>query len=163
MKLPIDCDADYHKGYISEAEADALFSWICTNCDGLESNEVRLADGTTHLMDTGKLMFVEPELVDYSVFPEPHGKRVTWPPLVAALRDRLEQVTGRQFDVCVCICYRDGGGGRELPLGPLRFRSGFIHPLDQPRCGTQVPAQASGRSLRRAQSDSRERQLADHG
>lgn len=126
MKLPLDCDVEYHADFVSKTEAAAIFRWICGNCDGLDSNEILLADGSIHRLDTGKIMFVDSELTDFSLFPEPHGRRIEWPSLVAALRDRIEDFTGREFSVCVCIFYRDGGVGVDFhsdfrAFGPVSF------------------------------------------
>ena len=126
MKLQIDCEVEYTEGFVSKDESAVLFRWICDHCEGLESNEIRMGDGSTFLSDTGKIMFVDPELTDTSLFPEPHGRRVAWPPLLEALRDRLERLTGREFNVCVCIYYRDGGVGVDFhsdlrSFGPVSY------------------------------------------
>ena len=111
MKLPLDCDLEYHKSFLSEGESSALFEWICQNCDVLEFHRVVLADGSTHTTNIGKQMFVDPELTDHSLLHETHGKRMVWPPPIAALRDRVEKLTGTEFNVCVCVYYPDGDSG----------------------------------------------------
>jgi len=114
MKLPIDCDVEYIEGFVPEDEAAELFKWICDYGDVVDSNEMQMADGSIFHSDTGRIMYVDPELTDFSLFPEPHGKRMAWPPLVEALRDRLEVLTGKEFNVGVCIYYRDGGVGVDF-------------------------------------------------
>ena len=124
VKLPLECDVEYHKGFLTRAESGGLFDWILDNCKQDLNDGLRLADGSIHRTGTSKLMFVDRELVDYSLLHESFGSRLEWPSIVAALRDRVEGLTGIEFSVCVCIYYVNGGVGidfhSDLPaFGPV--------------------------------------------
>lgn len=111
MKLPLKCDVTYYESFLSPAESAEIFDWICAHCPDLEWEDITLANGMVHRMDTGKWMFVDEELTDFSLFFEAHGRRMAWPPIMRSLKDKVEQFVGMAFHVCVCIYYRSGDVG----------------------------------------------------
>ena len=111
FQLPLDCQAEYYPDFLPPEDSAALFDWIAEESGVPDMRKVPLADGTVHEMDNGKLMFVDPELTDHDLFPATFGHRIAWPPIVVPLRDRIEKMIGMEFNVCVCIYYRDGEAG----------------------------------------------------
>lgn len=112
MKLPLACDATYYENFLSKEESAAIFNWICENCpDVLTDREIVLENGTVVTRAHGKIMFVDEELTSFSLFYKAHGKRIAWPPLLRALKDKVERLTGIEFSVCVCIYYKNGEEG----------------------------------------------------
>lgn len=113
MKLPVECQVDYHKGFVSASQSSEIFDWIYANCQVSDGDNIAMADGTVNKTDIGKCMFVDQDLTDFSVFQEEHGRRIEWPPVLISLRDKIESFTGVEFGVCVCIYYSSG----EVGLG----------------------------------------------
>lgn len=108
MKLPLDCDVEFHEEFLSPAESAGVFDWIIANCPELKGGAIKMADGTLHEINSLPLLFVDRELTDFSVFAEYHGRRVEWPEVVKPVRDRVEALTGVEFPVCLCVYYPDG-------------------------------------------------------
>jgi alkylated DNA repair dioxygenase AlkB len=121
MKLPLSCQAAYYEGFLTKEESAALFDWHCTHIDYIETTEIELADGTVHHLDTGKWMFVDPELTSFSLLPEAHGRRMEWPSILPGLKGRIEQLTGVEFSVCVGIYYANGACGVGYHADPPSF------------------------------------------
>ena len=121
IRLPLQCQADYYPGFLTPQESAELFDWIAEKSGVPDLRSLAMADGTVQEMDTGKLMFVDPELTDPENFHPSHGRRIAWPPIVAPLRDRIEEMFGREFSVCVCIYYHDGGSGVGFHYDPPSF------------------------------------------
>lgn len=125
MRVPIDCEAEYHPDFMPQEESTALFDFICKTCD-LTNRKVKTVDGQTFTLDTGGCMFVDAGLTDYDCLPEVLGPRMEWPPLVRALKDKIECVTGKAFHVCVGIFYPSGGAGADFhtdypAYGPVSY------------------------------------------
>lgn len=123
MKLPVECDVDYYKGFLSPEESAEIFNWINGNSQLIRSDKIVMADGTIFIPELGKCMFVDRQLTDFSIFLEQHGRRVQWPQQLIPLRDKIENLTGVEFGVCVCIYYSSGKVGvgyhSDLPaFGP---------------------------------------------
>ncbi|MBY4677673.1 alpha-ketoglutarate-dependent dioxygenase AlkB [Marinobacterium arenosum] len=122
MKLPMSCDVEYLESFVSKAESTELFEWFYANCDIQKLEEILMADGTNHPVRPWKIMFVDQELEDYAIFSEVHGRnRMKWPPLIEVIRDRIEQLTGVEFSVCVCLYYPNGEEGIGFHSDPPAF------------------------------------------
>jgi len=107
VKLPLDCEADYFPKFLTPAESEEIFDFLCRNYD-LSPDTIRMADGSLFQNDRGKYLFADPELTDVEHLPEVLGKRAEWPPLLEMVKTRLETVVGREFNVCLCIHYGSG-------------------------------------------------------
>jgi alkylated DNA repair dioxygenase AlkB len=118
--LPPLGEAAYFPGFLDEAEAWALFRELAEGYD-LSPRTITLADGTAWREAIGKLMFVEPRLVDPAVFPEEHGRRVAWPASVEQLMRRVAAEAGTEYQVCVGIHYPDGGVAMGYHADPAAF------------------------------------------
>ncbi len=126
--LPLECPTKYYPDFLALPDSAELFEWIRTKSGVRDMREIALADGTTLVQETGKLMFVDPELTDHEVFPAPHGPRTAWPPVVVPLRNRIEKLMGMEFSVCVCIYYPDGKASAGFHFDPPAFGPTTIIP-----------------------------------
>lgn len=109
MKLPLDCDVRYFADFLSTPESDALAALILDSCTFVDT--IEMADGTRHRMDVGKFMFTDPELVESETLHASFGPRQPWLDPVRALKERIEAVSGRTYDVAVCLFYESGDVG----------------------------------------------------
>jgi len=119
--LPLECPTRYYPDFLAPHDSAELFEWIRMESGVPDAREITLADGSTFVQETGKLMFVDPVLTDHDVFSAAHGRRIAWPPVVVPLRDRIEKLTGMEFSVCVCIYYPDGKASAGFHFDPPAF------------------------------------------
>ncbi|MCB1860782.1 MAG: alpha-ketoglutarate-dependent dioxygenase AlkB [Gammaproteobacteria bacterium] len=110
MELPLHCEADYYPEFLTREESDVLFNAIRASCD-LSSTRIKAGDGKTYTLDTGKCMFVDAPLLDQAKLTEAFGPRQLWLPELLSIKQRIESVTGRRYNVAVCIYYPDGNAG----------------------------------------------------
>lgn len=112
LELPLDCRATYYPDFMAPGERDALFRRLRENYD-LSDRTMKMADGSDYALDTGAMMFVDRPLI--GEFSEDiWGKIVEWPALLKRLKDRIEPVAQREYRVCRCIHYKDGGSGCDF-------------------------------------------------
>ena len=118
QSLPLNCQAFYHSGFLSEAEASALFDEITSVFD-VTNKIVRMHDGSEHIAEAGSYIFADAELTSYNSLPEVWGGRSEWTVSLASIRDKITRETGVEFQVARCIYYHDGSEGvdfhRDLP------------------------------------------------
>jgi len=124
-RLPLNCEAEYFPNFLTRDESSEIFDFLLQNYD-LSDRTVTIADGTVYQMDTGKFMFADADLTDFGHLPEVLGNRAAWPPLLERVKDRLESVLSRRFQVCLCIHYKSGDVGAGLhtdmvEFGPVSF------------------------------------------
>jgi alkylated DNA repair dioxygenase AlkB len=112
VKLPIDCDARYYPGFLSPEESAVLYQAIWNACD-LSPAKIVAPGGSEFVPSFGKCMFVDDELVNSTRFPPAHGSRRPWIDELLALKQRIEDLTGKVYGVCVCIYYKDGECGAD--------------------------------------------------
>jgi alkylated DNA repair dioxygenase AlkB len=105
--LPGDI-ATFHPVFLSEEEASKLYKSLINETDVRTKDKIQLPDLSVIETDTGKLMFVDPELTDFNTFIASHGRRVEWPGFLVPVRDKLESMMQREFNVCVALHYPDG-------------------------------------------------------
>ncbi|QZO15320.1 alpha-ketoglutarate-dependent dioxygenase AlkB [Pseudoalteromonas piscicida] len=110
MKLPLidNAEAEYIPAFLTKAESHSLYQWLIKHCDLSQPEIITLPNGENTEIRPWKMMFVEPRLEDPAVFPSYHGRRQTWPDLIALIQQRLQTQIGIEFSVCVCIFYPDG-------------------------------------------------------
>jgi len=110
MKLPLQCEAEYFPEFLSEEESRELFEHLCADFD-VTNRMTAMADGTPFEMETGRVIFLDEELTGFDKLPESWGARHVWSPLMRALKEKVEAVAKREFQVCPCLYYRDGRDG----------------------------------------------------
>lgn len=112
IKLPLNCSAEYIKGFLSEEESTRLYRQL-TDEYGIEELRTKITiDDKATFTDTGKIMFLDEYLYIEHKFPEDHwGKTAIWPKELMEIKKRVENFAGIDFNVCVCIYYPDGTAG----------------------------------------------------
>ncbi|MCW5518142.1 alpha-ketoglutarate-dependent dioxygenase AlkB [Muriicola sp. Z0-33] len=114
MKLPLNCEAEYHSDFLELKEAEDLF---------FELNEVmkkisfypQTVDGKKHNVNFGKLMIIDQYLFDQNRFPEKYwGVTRVWFGKLIKLKEKIEHFTNQKFQVCVLIYYPDGNSGVDF-------------------------------------------------
>ncbi len=109
MKLPLDCEVDYFSNFLSKKEATALYTLLIDTYRLHESQLTILAGGKMIKTDSFKILFVTQELLDKNTHPESiHGKNYVWSGIMEDLKNRVENFTGRSFDLAMCLFYPDG-------------------------------------------------------
>ncbi len=107
IKLPLACTVHYCSDFMGKADADKLFELICTDYD-LSDTVVRIINGPTITMDTGRCIFADTDIVDEDTLPPGFDRPHHWPPVLLALKQRIEVLMGREYSVCVGIYYKNG-------------------------------------------------------
>lgn len=109
MRLPIDCDVTYYPDLLSDVTSDSLLRSILSSCK--LSNTIQMADGSQHILDVGKCMFADSNILHSDALPPEFGPRHQWFDELRDVKERIEAISGREYDVCVCIHYKNGESG----------------------------------------------------
>jgi alkylated DNA repair dioxygenase AlkB len=117
---PIQCVVEYHPELLSPEESAALFVDLCEN-HNVSNRKVLMEDGTEIEVETGSYLFTDEHLTGYDAFPKVWGDRQSWSPLMKMLKDRVESVSKRQFQVCRIVYYENGEAGMEFHSDPSAY------------------------------------------
>ncbi len=97
---------------MESGESDDLFRYLLSLEKLTSMHETTTPTHGRYRHEHGKLMFIRHDLYEAGAFPENiWGNTMKWPPEMMAIKERVEQFTGHQFDVCVCVYYPDGNSG----------------------------------------------------
>ena len=121
MKLPLACEALFIEQFITKKESQAVFNWLYNHHDLTDFEMVQLTEHHSHPIRPWKMMFVDPPLVDFKLFPKEHGRRSPFPPILEKIRNRINQYTGMQFSVCICLYYPNGDEYMDFHYDPPAF------------------------------------------
>ena len=121
IELPLDCEAEYFPGFLTPQESTEIFDFLTENYD-LSDRPIPSPTGPART-GNGKYMFADPELTGFDHLPEVLGLRAAWPPLLEQVRERLESVLSRRFQVCLCIRYPNGESGAGFHVDMSEFGS----------------------------------------
>ena len=114
MKLPLNCEAEYHEGFLDLQEANALFSQLSQILEEI-AFQPETIDGRKYEVNFGKIMFIDEELMEKKAFPEQFwGPTKVWFAELRKLKEKIEEETGHTFQVCVLIHYPDGHSGVDF-------------------------------------------------
>ncbi len=129
MKLPLNCELEYQAAFLNEEEAGALYQDLMEN-GGIAESRLQLGVGDqTYLSDFGKIMVIDQDLYEANRFPSTvYGKVMTWPKPLMEVKKRIEDLTGREFKVCVCIYYPDGSSGVDFHSDPAAYGDTTVIP-----------------------------------
>lgn len=109
VTLDLNCEATYHKSFFTSDEANEIYVFLSSIKVFTKPQVVELASGELFTLPTGKIIFSSQDLIDENKFPENiWGKSISWSPIMLKIKDKVEQLTGHEFQVCVCIYYADG-------------------------------------------------------
>ncbi len=109
MKLPLNCTADYIPDFLSQTEADELYRILIDEYALDQARLVIHAGGQCVATDSFKILFSTAELKAQNSHPEHiHGKCHTWSGAMARLREKVESLLDKKFEIAMCLYYPDG-------------------------------------------------------
>ena len=112
MKLPLNCSVEYHHSFLSKRETNRLYNYLASLERLTNIHKIETISGEIYHQENGKLMFLNKELYEANEFPESlWGPTMIWPKELVLIKERIDNFTGHQFDVCVCIYYADCNAG----------------------------------------------------
>ena len=129
MKLPLNCDVEYLKDFLPKEESKLLYQELINKfkIDTLKT-KINL-NGETTLSDYGKIMFIDKELYEANKFPEvAWGVTSIWSDSLINIKNRVEDIVNKKFNVCVCIYYPDGNSGIDFHSDMIAFGDTNIIP-----------------------------------
>ena len=129
MRLPLNCTLDYWKNFLSLKEADDLFHEFVSAYQIADSFINFTVNGKKFRSDFGKITVVDQLLYENDAFPEAlYGKTMTWPASLQLIKTRIEKMTQRAFQFCVCIYYPDGNSGVAFHSDPPAYGETTVIP-----------------------------------
>ena len=102
------CEVDYLPGFLSLEEAQTLFEYL-EQFEALTSLATIASPTGQVSLSYGKLSFADADNPHYGG--DIHGNHVPWTETMMTIRQRIEGIAGRPFNVCVCIYYPHGQSG----------------------------------------------------
>lgn len=108
-RLPLDCTVDYYPDFLSKEEAADLYRTLIDDYRLHESQMTVEAGGRMVTTDSFKILFVTQRLLDINSHPDHiHGKNHLWDGPMKKLREKIETLTGKDFELAMCLYYPDG-------------------------------------------------------
>ncbi len=128
MNIPLNCEVDYIQDFLSIESANELFDFLFNNFD-LSVRTIQTIDGRSYPTDFGKIMFMDQNLIDEGKFPKEYwGATAPWPDQLIPVKEKVEQLSGHQFQVCVCVHYPDGNSGVDYHSDYVAYGNASIIP-----------------------------------
>jgi len=128
MKLPINCEVDYFRGFLDLEDAKGLYLELSELVK--ELNYIpQIESGTSFEVNFKKIMFLDQDLIGKNIFPEEQwGPTRIWTNKLKNLKVKIESFTKQQFQVCVLIFYPDGSAGVDYHSDFMAFGDTTIIP-----------------------------------
>ena len=109
MKLPLDCNANYVQDFLTEKEANTLYTSLMDTYKIDQARLVIKAGGETIETDSFKLLFASEELILQNSHPkEIHGASHVFTGAMRALKEKVEQQLQKEFPLAMCLYYPNG-------------------------------------------------------
>ncbi|WP_343328358.1 alpha-ketoglutarate-dependent dioxygenase AlkB [Polaribacter staleyi] len=109
MKLPLNCTATYINDFLSDEEASELYSILINKYKLDQSRIIIQAGGKLIKTDSFKILFATERLMKQNSHPEEvHGKCFVWDGPMARLREKVERLLNKDFELAMCLYYPDG-------------------------------------------------------
>ena len=129
MRLPLNCTVNYIHDFLSQEDADHLFQEFTRNYRIADCSIVQEINGEQFRSNFGKITVVDQMLYEKNAFPkEIYGTTMTWPDSLQQVKDKVENMTGRTFQFCVCIYYPDGSSGVDFHSDPPAYGDTSVIP-----------------------------------
>jgi len=100
-------DVQYYPNFIEDKAATNIFLHMTEIMD-TENHIIPLLNGEDFETQTGKCLFLDPILWSKSCFLEIHGAKIPWPKPLLKIKQEIERITGRKFDVGSVTYYKNG-------------------------------------------------------
>ena len=109
MKLPINCSVEYISDFLSDKEANLLYT-LLTETYHIDKSKLSICfDDKVIETDSYKILFSTEKLMQQNSHPEHiHGKVYPWFGLMKTLKDRVEKLTNQTFEIAMCLYYPNG-------------------------------------------------------
>jgi AraC-like DNA-binding protein len=109
MKIPLNCSVDYLSDFLNKEESLELYQNLINEYRLNESRLIIMAGGKRIKTDSFKILFSTERLIKLNSHPENiHGKTFVWSGLMAKLRERIEKLLNKEFEIAMCLYYPDG-------------------------------------------------------
>lgn len=124
----LHCEVAYYPSFLSREEADELYQYL-VGTYSLEPVPFQLASGGVFTADYGKLSFLDHDLFESKAYTAEEWGRITcFPEPLSDVKNRVEELTGKQFQVGVCIYYPDGKSGVDYHSDYIAFGDTSVIP-----------------------------------
>jgi alkylated DNA repair dioxygenase AlkB len=109
MRLPINCSVEYISDFLSDKEANLLYT-LLTETYHIDKSKLSICfDDKVIETDSYKILFSTEKLMQQNSHPEHiHGKVYPWFGLMKTLKDRVEKLTNQTFEIAMCLYYPNG-------------------------------------------------------
>lgn len=109
MKLPLECTVDYISDFLNDEEASELYS-ILINKYKVEHSQLLIKAGNKLIKtDSFKTLFATEQLIKQNSHPEEiHGKSFIWEGAMSKLREKVENLFNKKFELAMVLYYPDG-------------------------------------------------------
>lgn len=109
MRLPLQFENEYIEAFLSQEEANKLY----TELRKFSDQHIHLKVGDSPFPTSfGKVMFLDDALHNTPEFQEEiWGKTALFPESLEKIKGRVEEIAQKKFQVCVSIFYPDGNSG----------------------------------------------------
>lgn len=129
MRIPLNCTLDYIQQFLNLEEATSLFQEFESDYKLPDCPIVYNINGEEFKSDFGKITVMDQELYDQNKFPKAiYGNTMIWPTSLRQIKERIEDLTQRKFQFCVCIYYPDGNTGVDFHTDPPAFGDTTVIP-----------------------------------
>jgi len=128
MKLALNCSVEYFRNFLTEEEAINLYKEITEEYQIAQFDKVYVNE-ELFISETGKINFVDPDL--YETIKSSKmvgGEIIAWPASLRTIKERIEALTKKTFQVCVCIYYPDGNAGVDYHSDYIAFGDTTVIP-----------------------------------
>ncbi len=109
MRLPLNCSVDYLAEFLTPQEAQDLYHLLINQYQLAKAQLIIEAGGKMIATDSFKILFSSDRLIQVNSHPESvHGKVYPWTGLMEKLKEKVEKLLDKKFELAMCLYYPDG-------------------------------------------------------
>ena len=109
MQLPLNCSVEYISDFLNQEEAKELYEVLINEYNIENSRLIIEAGGRLITTDSFKILFASERLIEINSHPENiHGKVHVWSGAMKKLKERVETLLDKEFELSMCIYYPNG-------------------------------------------------------
>lgn len=109
MKLPLNCSVEYISDFLNYEEAKELYEVLINEYNIEKSRLIIEAGGKLIRTDSFKILFASERLIEINSHPENiHGKVHVWSGVMKKIKERVETLLDKEFELAMCIYYPNG-------------------------------------------------------
>ncbi len=109
MKLPINCNVDYLKDFLNQKESEELYRLLIDQYK-INQSQLKIQAGNKIIQtDSFKILFSTKNLIKQNAHAEQvHGKIHAWSGIMSDLKEKVENLLDKKFELAMCLYYPDG-------------------------------------------------------